>query len=93
MKVIGKMECRKVKVHFTILTAIYTLVNFVKIVQMDTVNINMQMDKYIEDSGKMISKMDLEKKSFKMVLNMKACLRMGRNGVRELIGGLIIQCL
>jgi len=60
---------------------------------MDTVNINMQMDKYTEDSGKMISKMDLEKKSFKMVLNMKVCLWMGRNGVRELIDGLIIQYL
>lgn len=60
---IGETEWLKAKELFTMLMAMFIPVSSIKTEQMALVYMCIQMDKDMKDSGKMIIKMGLEKKS------------------------------
>jgi hypothetical protein len=83
----GGMEWLKVRALFIMLMEMSILVSSCKIELMDSVFMFIQMDRDMKDSGKMIIRMDLVKKSLKMDPNTMECSKMERNGVKEPTSG------
>ena len=93
MKEIGEMEWQKDKATSITQTAMCTQENFIKIELMGSEFTYIKTGRRMKDSGKMICKMVQERKSLRMVRNMMVCLRMERNGVKELTNGQMILCI
>jgi hypothetical protein len=91
MREIGETVWLKDKEYSIILMEIFIQGNFYKIKQMDLEFIFIKMVKNMKDSGRMISKMVLEKKNLKMVLSMKVYLKMEKNGEKVITNGLMAQ--
>ena len=89
----GEMGWPKVKVLFIMLMAMFIRVSSSKTGLMDSEYMFIQLAKDTKDFGKTIIRMDLEKKNLKMALDMMACSKMERNGVKEPISGLTVQLM
>jgi predicted sugar kinase len=71
-------------------TEMSILVSSIRIVLMDLEYMFIQMDKSMKDFGRVICKMVLVKKNWKMEVSMMACSNKVKKMVKELTNGLII---
>jgi hypothetical protein len=93
MRVSGGMEWLRDKALFITLTLMSTLEISKMIEPTDLESMSMLTDKDMKDFGKMICKMDLEKRFLRTVVTTMACLRMVKSVDRAHTDGLIIQCI
>ena len=87
--VTGGMEWPRVKVLFIMLTVMCIQESFSKIELMGSEFMFILTGRDMKDSGKMTTRMGLEKRSLKMGQNMTVCLRMEKSGDKEHTNGLM----
>lgn len=91
MMVTGEMEWRRAKEISIMQTEMFIQENFTRTAQMALEFMFIKMVKLMKASGVMICRMAQARKNSRMVQNMTECLRMVKNGDKELTNGLTSQ--